>query len=75
MAKDSPRITAGELQRLVESWGQKPKKNISNNPYITTCCSGGFQGKFSSLIQKQTPTNSVIRYDMELQMALASMVR
>ncbi len=26
MAKDSPRITAGELQRLVESWGQKPKK-------------------------------------------------
>ncbi len=25
MAKDSPRITAGELQRLVESWGQKPK--------------------------------------------------
>ncbi len=28
MAKDSPRITAGELQRLVESWGQKPKKNI-----------------------------------------------
>ncbi len=28
MAKDSPRITAGELQRLVESWGQKPKKYI-----------------------------------------------
>ncbi len=26
MAKDSPRTTAGELQRLVESWGQKPKK-------------------------------------------------
>ncbi len=25
MAKDSPRITAGELQHLVESWGQKPK--------------------------------------------------
>ncbi len=25
MDKDSPRITAGELQRLVESWGQKPK--------------------------------------------------
>ncbi len=63
MAKDSPRITAGELQRLVESWGQKPKKKKSNIPYITTCCSGGFQGKFSSLIQKQTPANSVVRHD------------
>ncbi len=30
MAKDSPRITAGELQRLVESWGQKPKKKKKN---------------------------------------------
>ncbi len=53
MAKDSPRITAGELQRLVESWGQKPKKKKSNIPYITTCCSGGFQEKFSSLIQNK----------------------
>ncbi len=36
MAKDSPRTTAGELQRLVESWDQKPKKKKSNTPYITT---------------------------------------
>ncbi len=28
MAKDSPRITAGELQRLVESQGQKTLKII-----------------------------------------------
>ncbi len=28
MAKDSPRTTAGELHRLVESWGQNPKINI-----------------------------------------------
>ncbi len=63
MAKDSSRITAGELQRLVESWGQKPKKKKSNIPYITTCCSGGFQEKLSSLIQKQTPANSVVRHD------------
>ncbi len=64
MAKDSPRITTGELQRLVESWGQKPKKiYTSDSTYITTCCSGGFQEKFSSLIQKQTPANSVIRHD------------
>ncbi len=64
VAKDSPRTTAGELQRLVESWGQKPKKIYTSNiPYITTCCSGGFQEKLSSLIQKQTPANSVVRHD------------
>ncbi len=27
MTKDSPRTTAGELQKIVESWGQKAKKN------------------------------------------------
>ncbi len=32
VAKDSPRITAGELQRLVESWGQKPKKKKIKHP-------------------------------------------
>ena len=26
MAKESPRITGGELQKLVESWGQKVSK-------------------------------------------------
>src|SRR4029434_4649958 len=26
LAKESPRITAGELQKLVESWGQKVSK-------------------------------------------------
>ncbi len=26
MAKDSPRTTAGELQKIVESWGQKTLK-------------------------------------------------
>ncbi len=38
MAKDSPRTTAGELQKIVESRGQKTLKNGQ----ITTCCSGGF---------------------------------
>ncbi len=28
MAKDSPRTTAGELQKKVESWGQKTQKTI-----------------------------------------------
>ncbi len=37
MAKDSPKITGGELQKIVESWGQKKHKK-SNSPYITTCC-------------------------------------
>ncbi len=36
MAKDSSRITAGELQKKVEFRGQT---------YITTCCLGGFQEK------------------------------
>ncbi len=42
---------------------KKPYKILSNSPYITTCCSGGFQEKFSSLIQKQTPAYSVVRHD------------
>ncbi len=36
---------------------------MSNSPYITTCCSAGFQEKFFSLIQKQSPAYSVIRHD------------
>ncbi len=42
MAKDSPRTTAGELQKIVESRGQKilkKKKKIA----ITRCCLGGFK--------------------------------
>ncbi len=37
MAKDSPRITAGELQRLVESRGQKTLKNsqtAATSPHV-----------------------------------------
>jgi len=64
VAKDSSRIPDGELQILVESWGQKAYKNISNNPYIPTSPRlRGFQEKSSSLLQKQTPANSVVRHD------------
>ncbi len=35
MAKDSPRTTAGELQRLDESWGQKPKKKKNQTSPIS----------------------------------------
>ncbi len=47
MAKDSPRTTAGELQNIVESLGQKTFKKLSNSSYITTYCLGGFQEKLS----------------------------
>ncbi len=75
MAKDSPRITAGELQRLVESWGQKPKKKKSNIPYITTCCSGGFQEKIVLTHPKTNSSKFSCQTRLELQMALASIVR
>ncbi len=43
MAKDSPRITAGELQRLVESWGQKPKKKNQTSPKSPHVVREGFK--------------------------------
>ncbi len=43
MAKDSPRITAGELQRLVESWGQKPKKITQTSPISPHVVREGFK--------------------------------
>jgi len=42
---------------------RKPKKNISNNPCIPTCCLRGFQEKSSSLLQKQTLAYSVVTHD------------
>ncbi len=45
MAKDSSRITAGELQKKVEFRDQKTLKKLSNSTYITTCCLGGLQEK------------------------------
>ncbi len=37
MAKDSPRTTAGELKKIVES---RDQKTLKKKTYITTCCSG-----------------------------------
>jgi len=65
VAQISPRITDGDLQRLVESQGQKALKK-SNNHYIATSCLGWFQEKSSSLIQKQTPAYLVLLV-LELQ--------
>ncbi len=47
MAKDSSRTTAGELQKIVESRGQKTKKIIVKQHLHHHMCLGGFQEKFS----------------------------
>ncbi len=74
VAKDSPRTTAGDLLRLVESWGQKPKNYINQTSPTSPCCSGGFQ---ENKLLAHPKTNSSIfscQTRLELQ-ALASMLR
>ncbi len=70
MAKDSPRITAGELQRLVESWGQKPKHPLYHHMLF---------GRVSRKILLTHPKTNSSKFScqtrLELQMALASIVR
>ncbi len=62
VAKDSPRTTAGELQKIVESWGQKTLKKCQTAPTSPHVVWEGLEKKYS-LIQKQTPAYSVIRHD------------
>ncbi len=75
MAKDSPRITAGELQRLVESWGQKPKKKKIKRPLYHHMLFGRVSRKI--LLTHPKTISSIFSYQtrLELQMALASIVR
>ncbi len=74
MAKDSSRITAGELQKIVESRGQKTLKQLSNSTYIHMLF-----GRVSRTILLTHPKtiSSIFSYQtrLELQMGLASMVR
>src|SRR4029434_9819867 len=49
LAKESSRITAGELQKLVESWGQKVYKSTSPQVVWEGC-----QKKASAVNQQQT---------------------
>ncbi len=59
MAKDSPRTTAGELQKIVESRVRKPLINKrSNSTHITTCCLGGFQENKLQHIQLSDTTGT-----------------
>src|SRR4029434_7762786 len=56
VAKESPRITAGELQRLVESWGQKVSKTtIRRHLHHHKGC----QKKASAVNQQQTTAPKV----------------
>ncbi len=52
MAKDSPRTTAGELQKIVKSRGQKTFKK--------KCCLGGFQEKI--ILAHPKPNSSIFSY-------------
>ncbi len=74
MAKDSSRTTAGELQKIVESQGQKTFKKMSNSTYITMLF-----GRVSIKILLAHPktNSSIFSYHtrLKLQMGLASMVR
>ncbi len=75
VAKDSPTITAGELQRLVESCGQKPKKKKIKHPLNHHMLFGRVSRKI--LITHPKTNSSIFSYQtrLELQMALASIVR
>ncbi len=58
MAKDSPRTTAGELQKIVESWGQKTlKKNCQTAPTSPHVGWEGFQ-LYLIYIKKNSPSSS-----------------
>ncbi len=74
MAKDSPTITAGELQRLVESWGQKPKKKIKH-PLNHHMLFGRVSRKILLTHPKTNSSKFSCQTRLELHMALASIVR
>ncbi len=75
MAKDSTRTTAGELQKIVESRGQKTLKKFVKQHLHHHMLFGRVSRK---MIQVHPKTNSSIfsyQTRLELQMGLASVVR
>ncbi len=75
MAKDSSRIAAGELQKIVESRGQKTLKKIVKQHLHHHMLFGRVSRK---MILAHPKTNSgIFSYQtrLELQMGLASIVR
>ncbi len=75
MAKDSPRTTAGELQKIVESRGQKTLKKIVKQHLHHHMLFGRVSIKI--LLAHPKTNSSIFSYQtrLELQMGLASMVR
>ncbi len=75
MAKDSPRTTAGELQKIVESQGQKTLKKIVKQHLHHHMFFGRVSRKI--LLAHPKTISSIFSYQtrLELQMGLASMVR
>ncbi len=74
MAKDSPRTTARELQKIVESQGQKTLKQIVKQ-HLHHHMFGRVSRKI--IIAHPKTISSIFSYQtrLELQMGLASMVR
>ncbi len=58
MAKDSPRTTAGELQKIVESQGQKICKTNCQTAPTSPRCLRGFQEKLSNIQLSDTTATS-----------------
>ncbi len=75
MAKDSSRTTAGELQKIVESRGQKTKKNIVKQHLHHHMLFGRVSRKILLAHPKTISSIFSCQTRLELQMGLASMVR
>ncbi len=75
MAKDSSRATAGELPKIVESWGQKTLKKYIKQHLHHHMLIGRVSRKI--ILAHPKTNSSIFSYQtrLELQMGLASMVR
>jgi len=63
VAKDSPRITYGELQRLHESWGSGSLKKYFKQPLHPHMLFGRVSRKILLAPLKINSSNSVVRHD------------
>ena len=76
LAKESPRITAGELQKLVGVLGSKSLQNYHQTPPISPqVVWEGCQTKASAVNQQQTKAPTVCQMLLGLSMGLGYMVR
>ncbi len=75
MVKDSPRTTTGELQKIVESWGQKTFKKKIKQPLHHLMLFGRVSRKI--ILAHPKTNSSIFSYQtrLEIQMRLASTVK